>query len=403
MQLHIQQLRGNVLDRRTFARKLLGILAAAFVRIERFVRPASESDLDALQNILILEYRIPLGNCVHMTPLFEVIKRARPEIRVAVATWGIGVQVLRNSPFVDDLLETPDALKHFFEAVVSLRRQLNARGLKPDCCLTGTADQRTKIALFAAMVCSGWRGGLTLLPAFYQRPLTHDRSISLIENNLQLAKLLGISAEAGEPRVFYSPQDAADAEKMLEPARATGRPVLIAVTRSSGGLPTAWHDDRWAETIRYAHRMLGYEIFYVGTAADRPALAALKALARGIGTSLAGMTNINQLAALIALSDMVITLNTGTMHVTRAVGTPMVVLEHAWEKPLEWMVLGRREIRILRGSDLEQAPPDYRMDEISVQWATAELADMTKLFPSDECAREARLKGSLSEIDHLRA
>ncbi len=183
------------MEPKPFGRKLLGILAAAFVRIERFVRPTSLPDLDALQNILILEYSIPLGNCVHMTPLFEVIKRARPEIRVTVGTWGIGAEVLRNSPYVDDLFDTPDPLKDFFGAVFSLRRQLKARSLNPDCCLTGTADQRTKIGLFAAMVCSGWRGGLTLLPAFYQRPLPHDRSISLIENNLQLAKLLGISAD----------------------------------------------------------------------------------------------------------------------------------------------------------------------------------------------------------------
>ena len=390
------------MDLKAFARKLLGILAAAFVRIERFVRPASVPDLDALHNILILEYRIPLGNCVHMTPLFEVIKRARPEIRVTVATWGVGAQVLRNSPFVDDLLETPNALKHFFDAVVSLRRQLKARGLKPDCCLTGAADQRTKIGLFAAMVCSGWRGGLTLLPALYQRPLTHDPSISLIGNNLQLAKLLGISEDAIEPRVFYSPQDAAVARKLLEPFRAVGLPVLVAVTRNSGGLPTAWHDDRWAETVRYAHQVLGYEILYVGTASDAPTLATLKALAGDIGTSLAGKTSINQLAALIALSDMVITLTTGSMHVTRAVGTPMVVLGLAWEKPLEWMVLDQPKIRLLRGPELEYVPPDYRMDEISVQWATAELADMTALYPPDDVAREARLKASLSQIDHLR-
>ncbi len=113
MQFHIERLRRNVLERKAFGRKLLGILAEAFVRIERFVRPASIPDLDALQNILILEYIVPLGNCVHMTPLFEVIKRARPETKVTVATWGIGAQVLRNSPFVNDLLDNPRSAEGF--------------------------------------------------------------------------------------------------------------------------------------------------------------------------------------------------------------------------------------------------------------------------------------------------
>ena len=80
----------------------------------------------------------------------------------------------------------------------------------------------------------------------------------------------------------------------------------------------------------------------------------------------------------------------------------MVVLGLAWEKPLEWLTEGRGSMRILRGPDVEKAPPGYRLDDISVERATAELAEMTRLFPPDEAAREARLKASLSDIVHLR-
>jgi len=294
-------------------------------------------------------------------------------------------------------------MKDFFGAVLSVRRQLRTLGLKPDCCLTGTADQRTKAGLFATFACSGWRAGLTLLPALYERPLKHDPGISLIENNLRLTSLIGIAPCSVEPRVFYSKEDAAVARTLLEPARNAGRPVLIAVTQNSGGLPTAWHDDRWAATLSYAHRELGYDIFYAGTSADGPAVAELMKMSGGIGTSLTGKTSVNQLAALIALSDMVITLTTGTMHVARAVRTPMLVLNIAWEKPLEWMPSDRPEVRRLQGPFLETIPPDYRVDEISVEWATSELADMTSLFPHDPAACESRLSAGLSDVDHLRS
>jgi hypothetical protein len=59
-------------------------------------------------------------------------------------------------------------------------------------------------------------------------------------------------------------------------------------------------------------------------------------------------------------------------------------------------------MRILRGPDVEKAPPGYRLDDISVERATAELAEMTRLFPPDEAAREARLQAGLSDVDHLR-
>ncbi len=386
---------------RPIERRVFNLIAGAIVGLERFVRPKTNLAPDAAKSVIVLEYNIPLGYCVHMTPLFEAIKRGRPEMKVIVATHGIGASVLRNSPYVDHLIETPDILKDFWGAVASLRMQLKARRLKPDICLTGTAEQRTKFGIFAALVCSGWRGGLTLLPALYQRPLIYDPGISLIANNLRLAKLIGASDESLEPKVFYTSKDADAARKLVGAARANGRPVLVVISRNSGGLPTAWLDDRWAETIRYAHDELRYNVLYVGTAADAPALAALKALAGDIGTSLAGLTSINELAALIALSDMVITIATGALHVTRAVGTPMVILGLAWEKPLEWLVEGRDKIRILRGPDIEKAPPGYRMDEISVEWTTQELAAMSKLFPPDDAAREARLEANLSDINLL--
>lgn len=336
-----------------------------------------------------------------MTPLFEAIKRARPDVNVIVATWGIGTEVLRNSPYIDHLIHIPPPMKKFSGAVSSLRNQLRSLGLSPDCCLTGTADQRTKVGLFAMLACSGWRGGLTLMPALYQRPLRYDPALSQIENNLQLAILLGASAQPLEPRVFYSKQDAEMARTLLEPARNAGRPVLMAVTQNSGGLPTAWHNDRWAETLAYAHRELGYEVMYVGTAADAPAIARLIEMTGERGSSLAGKTTVNQLAALLALSDMVISLTTGVLHVARAVGTPMVILNIAWERPLEWMPPPRPEVRRLQGPFLETIPDDYRMDEISVEWAKSELAEMTRLFPADVQAREARLQASVSQVDHL--
>lgn len=383
------------------SQSLLHSLATRLVALERLIRPRTSPDPASVRSILVLEYVIPLGNCVHMTPVFEAIKRARPDIRVAVATWGIGAQVLRNSPYIDDLLETPNALLDFQTAVSSLRRQLRSQGLNPDCCLTGAGDHRTKVGILAALACGGWRGGYTLRPDLYQRPLVYDRSVSLIDNNLRLAGLLGIEAHSIEPKIFYSHEDAAVARNLLEPARAAGRPVLVAVTQTSGGLATAWHDDRWAQTLSYAHRELGYEIFFVGTGADEPAITRIKEMAGGVGTSLAGKTSINQLAALLALSDMVITVTTGTMHVGRAVGTPMVVLNIAWEKPLEWMPSERPHVRIMRGPFIDSIPPGYRMDEISAEWACSELADMTRRFPPDDAAREARLNSSLSDVDHL--
>lgn len=93
----------------------------------------------------------------------------------------------------------------------------------------------------------------------------------------------------------------------------------------------------------------------------------MRAAAGGIGASAAGRTIVTQLEAVMALSDFVISLDTGTMHIARAVGTPMVALAPSWEKPIEWVPHEQPQLRILRGADREVVPADYQLDEIEAE------------------------------------
>lgn len=380
---------------------LVEMAARSIVGLERLIRPRSEAgNATAVTSVVVLEYMLRLGNCVHMTPVFEALKRRRPEMTVTVATRGMGLELLRHSPFVDHLIETPDPLTDPQGAVRSLKAQLAEREVRPECALTGVSDQRTKIALLGLEAVDGWRGGFTVVNELYQRPMEYDWTKSLIGNNLRLAAMLGYSGEVLEPRVFYTGEDVAAAREMLEPARAGGRPVLVVVSQNSGGQRTGWHTDRFVRVIRHAQEELGYGVVYVGTAADVAAIEALREEVGG-GISVAGKTSVSRLAALLALSDMVVSLDTGTMHVGRAVGVPMVVLGPSWQKPLEWLPLGKEWVRILRGEDRESVPENYQLDEIDAEAVVRALDEMTELYPASERAREARMRRGFSEIDLL--
>ena len=134
------------------------------------------------------------------------------------------------------LIETPDPTVALGAAVRELRRELRRRGFEPECMLTGASDQRTRIALIGMLGTRGWRGGFTVTPKLYQRPLAYDAGLSLIGNNLRLAKMIGCEAEVTRPRVFFSESDAATARELLREANREGRPVVVFVTQNSGCL-----------------------------------------------------------------------------------------------------------------------------------------------------------------------
>lgn len=382
-------------------KNLVGLSAGAMLASERLLRGRRvEFAPDRVKSILILEYMLPLGCCVHLTPLYEAIKRSRPEVTITVATRGLGAQLLRHHRFVDSLIETPDPLKETFAAGRVLRAKLAERSIRPACTLTGLSDQRTRIALMGLLAGTGWRGGYTQAPQLYQRPLERRIDLSMIDNNLRLAALVGCSQDHLEPRVFFSPADAAAMSALVKEANPDGRPLLAMVTQNSGGQSTGWHNDRFAAVIRHAHDALGCTIIYLGTASDSSAVEQLRQDAGGIGVSLAGKTSIPELAALLAISDAAVSLDTGTMHVGRAVGVPMVVIGPSWQKPLEWLPLGLPQTRILRGPDRFEVPKNYRLDEVQAPAVMEALTDLLKTYPPDALKRSERMEASTSVVVH---
>jgi ADP-heptose:LPS heptosyltransferase len=380
------------------------MLARTLLAVEgMFRRKVAAGEPERVNQVLVLEYMLPLGSCVHLTPFFEAMKLCRRDVGMTVATRGLGLQVLRHSPYVDRLIETPDPLTDLKAAVFSLRRSLRGFGVHADCVLTGASDQRTRIALLGLLAASGWRGGYTVNSGLYQRALQYDKSVSLITNNLRLAGLLGCNSDAIEPRVFFSRENADAARALLSEVNPAGRPVVAMVTQNSGGQATGWHTERFVRVIRHAAEELGYAVVYVGTSGDVVAIEGIRQAAGGIGASVAGRTSVTELAAVLAMSDAMVTLDTGTMHVGRAVKTPMVVLGPSWQRPVEWLPLVVANVRILRGVDRDTVPENYRLDEISAEGVVAALDDLLRAYPASVAARAERVEWSLSSVDHLSA
>ena len=383
-------------------KSLLQHTAGVLVSAERLLRRTRNIDPASVTSVLILEYYLPLGCCVHLTPLYAAIKHCRPDITITVATHGLAYDLLRHNPHIDHLIRIPDPIRDLSRSARTLSAELSRLNLKPDCTLTGVSDQRTRAALLALLCGAGWRGGFTQLPALYHHPLTNNHDISLLANNLRLLPLLGCCVTHFEPRVFFSPDDIAAATQLARTAGPETRPLLTVVTQNSGGQRTGWHIDRFAQVIRHAHNNLGCNILYVGTDVDTDAVESIRSAAGNIGSSVTGSTSVTQLAALLALSDHVLSLDTGTMHIGRAVEVPMVVIAPSWQRPIEWLPLDRPNVAILRGPDQnrDSIPPNYQLDDVQADDVMAALNNLVATYPSDPTSRAARLSRSTSSIDH---
>ena len=79
--------------------------------------------------------------------------------------------------------------------------------------------------------------------------LQWDSALSQIEENLSIAKALGLKADHREPDVFIGSNELERARVLLDAVNPARKPVVIFSTQPSGNQPTEWHGDRWSAVL----------------------------------------------------------------------------------------------------------------------------------------------------------
>ncbi|GGG73976.1 glycosyltransferase family 9 protein [Edaphobacter dinghuensis] len=369
----------------SLVQNLKGGVFAGVAAVERVANSGGgprNRPLREISNFLLLQYPSALGTAIHATPLIQALRHAVPQCRIVVAASGFALDVFRNNPGIDRLIETPNPLKDLNGSVKTLRRELPFNGAA-FATLTSTGNERTRIAMQALLSGASIRVGFTVVPKLYRRPLFFNRSLSQIANNLRIVEALEHTPSHFEPEIFYREEDRAFARETLARAGVqSDQPVAVFVTQTSVTQRKSWRPERFKAAAEFLTARYGAHIVFVGTTAESAAIDELRGTLSAPSTSVAGKTTLPQLAALMSLATVGLTLDTGPMHLGRAVGLPMVIIAPAWSPPIEWLPLGNDKFRIFKNADIPVPPPaDYIIDEVSVDEVTSALADLLTLYP----------------------
>lgn len=152
-----------------------------------------------------------------------------------------------------------------------------------------------------------------------------------VEYVLALARAAGGSVLAADrqPRLCVSPVARAEVAALLRAARgriAASGPVVTLHAGARNGQAKRWPSAHFAALADRLVRELDALVVLTGAPADEQLAAAVASRARVRVCNLAGQTSLPQLAALLAASDVVVSGDSGPMHIACAVGTPVVAL-----------------------------------------------------------------------------
>lgn len=167
-------------------------------------------------------------------------------------------------------------------------------------------------------------GGAFLTTADAYRPTTHaaENARRLIARAATATGTV-VPDALPRPKVVLSADARADADARL--AGRTG--PFIGVHASGGRESKQWHLDRFGAVAHALATRHAATIVLTGSEADRPLVDAVK---QGLGdvpvVDACGTLTLPELAALLARLDLLVTGDTGPMHLAAAVGTPLVAL-----------------------------------------------------------------------------
>ncbi len=355
--------------------RLLGLTVHG---VEAVIRPGAKRHAAKRHNFFLPQFQAALGTPVHATPVVEVLKASVPGARIVVAASGLAHQVWQGNPHVELLLNVPNPVGDLNAAVKAVRAA-HLFGGEPYTTLFTIGNERTNVSLLSMLAGPSRRIGFAVHSGLLNCTLKFDPAISQIENNLRTLTAAGVPLAHGadrEPKIYPG----AEPIGVTLPVR-DGKLRIALATQTSVTQRKKWRNERWIAVITELRVRYGAEFVFIGTKAEAPAIDELRKRVPFETSSLAGRTTIRELAAALQQCDLGIMLDTGPLHVGRAVQLPIVVIAPGWSPEIEWLPVGNPRYRILKKSDFgSPVPGDYIIDEVSIEdvlQATEELLTTT--------------------------
>lgn len=159
--------------------------------------------------------------------------------------------------------------------------------------------------------------------------LTHvlplEPAVTRHETEYQLAVLatLGITSEDTSIEFLVSDEEESGLHMKLPRLHDNGRPIVLLCPFSDDPQKN-WTDNGYVEVLRTLAEFA--DCYLLGSLRQLTALRSINTAAGNVAEVLGGLLSLGELAALIRAADLLITVDTGPMHIAQAFSTPVVAL-----------------------------------------------------------------------------
>lgn len=297
-------------------------------------------DLDG-KRLLIVRLS-SLGDLVLVLPAFNALREAYPKAYIAWLVREDLKEVLLGTPGLDEVI--PVRIPSFTDKYRSPRKVLlgmakwwkEVQGLwrrfrkeKFDVAIDFQGLFKSAFLSFLlAKERYGFRNGKELSPVFLNKPLFfRDKSRHAVDNYLDMVSYFTKRQEEVRFPLFV-PKGSYENMKVFLASHGVyaGRDFVVFCAPTARWETKFWTQEGFAEVADSLVEAYGAKVVFSGLAEERPYIEGITRLMHHKAVIACGHTSIKDFFALVALSQLYVGVDSGAMHVARALGVPVVAL-----------------------------------------------------------------------------
>ena len=284
-------------------------------------------------NILIVKLSA-IGDVIHTLPALSALRRRYPDADI---TWVVEeaaadliqghpdldrVIVSRRKRWMDDLLNRRGGLawremRQFFGELRSRRYDLviDFHGLFKSAAIVWLSGGGRKLGYDSMQELSG---------LFYNEKIPEDMSRHAVDRYLDFVRYLGADPVAPEFVISVDRENRTRAGNLLKESGIGSGKGFVAVSPQALWETKLWEDEKFARLCDRIVRGLDRPVVLTGS--DAEAVARIRSHMTAHCVSLAGRTTLRDLACVFQEAALLVTTDSGPMHLAAAVRTPVVAL-----------------------------------------------------------------------------
>ena len=288
-------------------------------------------------NILVIKLSA-IGDLVHSLPFLEVLKKGYPKAEIDWVVEEGASDIILGHPYIhrvivsrrkswlkrlggngSERLTVFREVHRFLKELRSCRYDMivDLQGILKSGVLVGLARGGRKIGMI------GSREGASL---FIREPAIRvDYNQHAIERTLAVAEFLGCDIRASKGRIPFTEKNSRRVDKLLQ-GKNLGRKWLVAINPIAKWDTKLWEAERFGLLAERLRENLDCDIAFTGGPEDRSVIEEIAKSMKEKPLNLAGCTGLKDLACFYTRCSLLVTTDTGPMHIAAAMGCPTVAL-----------------------------------------------------------------------------